>query len=250
MDKEFKVISDILPVPLTKLDDVLFLTFDIDWAHDKIIGDTVDLLEKSGVTATWFVTHDTGLLKRLRENSKFELGIHPNFDFLLRGDSRNGRNAQEVIERLMKLVPEAKAIRSHSTTQSSMLFEVFKAAGLTHDCNHFIPAHINIQLKPWLLWNGMVRVPYFWEDDVACLYSHEDNMSEVAQRPGLKVFDFHPIHIFLNTEHLDRYERTRHLHHNPEELIKHRYEGVGTRTRLLELLQLAGSLVTNKEQTL
>jgi len=54
----------------------------------------------------------------------------------------------------------------------------------------------------------------------------------------LKVLDFHPIHVFLNTESLDRYERTRPLHHNPKELIKHRFEGYGTRNRLLEVLEL------------
>lgn len=54
--------------------------------------------------------------------------------------------------------------------------------------------------------------------------------------PNYFVVDFHPIHVFLNTESLDRYERTRSLHQNPKELIKHRYEGYGTRNRLLELL--------------
>lgn len=63
-------------------------------------------------------------------------------------------------------------------------------------------------------------------------------MMELASRPGLKVFDFHPIHVFLNTESLDRYERTRPLHQNPKELIKHRYQGDGTRSRLIELLEL------------
>jgi len=60
-----------------------------------------------------------------------------------------------------------------------------------------------------------------------------------ANRPGLKVFDFHPIHVFLNTELLDRYDRTRHLHQKPGELIKHRFDGEGIRIRLLELLALA-----------
>ena len=56
---------------------------------------------------------------------------------------------------------------------------------------------------------------------------------------GFHVFDFHPIHVFLNTESLDRYERTRSIHQNPKELIKHRYQGHGTRSWLMELLELA-----------
>ena len=55
---------------------------------------------------------------------------------------------------------------------------------------------------------------------------------------GFHVFDFHPIHVFLNTENLSRYERTRLLHQKPDELLKHRYQGKGTRTQLLNLLNL------------
>ena len=236
----FSNISHIVVDDKSSWQDQIFLTFDIDWAQDSILHDTIDLVEEAGVAATWYVTHETPALERLRSIRNFELGIHPNFNFLLEGDVRNGRNMTEVVERLLTLVPEAKSVRSHSMTQSSGLLVVFEKHGLTHDVNHFIPAHSGIRLSPWLIWNGLCKVPYFWEDDVACMHGRKDNMIDLALRPGLIVFDFHPIHIFLNTEHLDRYERTRHLHNNTEELIKHRYEGVGTRTRLVELLKLAG----------
>ncbi len=225
----------------------IFLTFDLDWANDYVLNDTINLVEEVGVAATWFVTHGTSLLSRLRNNHNFELGIHPNFNFLLEGNERNGRNAKEVVEDILTLIPEAKSIRSHSITQSSRLLDVFIANGLTHDVNSFVPAYSGIILSPWRHWNCLNRIPYFWEDYVACMHDLKDNMIDLALRPGLIVFDFHPIHIFLNTEHLDRYERTRHLHNNPEELIKHRYEGVGTRTRLVELLKLAGSVGTINE---
>lgn len=88
--------------------------------------------------ATWFVTHDTPLLERLRANRNYELGIHPNFNWLLVGDQRNGANAIEVIERLMRIVPEARCVRSHSMTQSTGLLQAFSDAGLTHDANHFV----------------------------------------------------------------------------------------------------------------
>ena len=222
-----------------------FVTFDLDWACDSVLADTIDLVEDADVAATWFVTHDTSLLARLRANPKFELGVHPNFNWLLQGDSRNGANAREVLQRLMTLVPEAKSVRSHSMTQSSQLLQLFAEAGLTHDVNHFIPASLGVDFAPWTLWNGMTRVPYFWEDDVYCICQAAGipeptaGSAAVHGGRGLKVFDIHPIHVFLNTEHLDRYERTRSLHQNPTELIKHRYEGYGTRNRLMELLALA-----------
>ena len=44
------------------------LTFDIEWAHDEILLDTVNILEKAGASVTWFVTHDTPILGRLRDH--------------------------------------------------------------------------------------------------------------------------------------------------------------------------------------
>lgn len=222
--------------------DELFLTFDIDWAHDLILQDSIELIESAGAAATWFVTHDTLLLERLKSNPKFELGIHPNFNFLLNGDSRNGSTAQEVVDRLINLIPYVKSIRSHSITQSSVLLDIFEASGLTHDVNHFIPAHTGMELVPWVLWNGLVRVPYFWADDVACMCGPVDRIDKLTTCRGLKVLNFHPIHVFLNTEDLSRYESTRHLHQNPSELIKYRYEGEGTRTRLLDLIKSGGGV--------
>jgi len=93
----------------------IFLTFDIDWAHDDVLADSIDLVEQAGVCATWFVTHETLLLKRLRQNPNFELSIHPNFNLLLLGwDGCRGRNAAEVVERLISLIPEERSIRSNS----------------------------------------------------------------------------------------------------------------------------------------
>jgi hypothetical protein len=149
----------------------LFVTFDIDWAHDAVLEDTMSLVADVGAAATWFVTHETPLLSDLRSNPRWELGIHPNFNPLLDGTSRSEATAAKAISDLMALVPTAHSVRSHSMTQSSVLLERFRAAGLTHDVNHFIPSGCNMTVKPWRSWNGLVRVPYIWEDDVHCLYS-------------------------------------------------------------------------------
>jgi len=242
---KFKKISTIKVDDDTSWKNSIFLTFDIDWAHDDVLMHTIELVEKADVAATWYVTHDTPLLKRLRQNPKFELGIHPNFNFLLEGDARNGKNAYEVVARIVEVVPEAKSVRSHHMTQSSSLLEIFKKFDLTHDVNHFIPNNLRFELRPWFLWNGLIRVPYSWEDDIHMLY--ESRLFQNSQREpdklilnesGLKVFDFHPIHIFMNTESFDRYERTRPLHQNSTDLIKHRFDGYGTHSRLIKLLML------------
>lgn len=212
------------------------ITFDIDWACDEVLADTIDLVESFDVQATWFVTHSTPLLQRLRDNPNFELGIHPNFNFLLNGDLRNGATAEEVVKRLMSFVPEAKVVRSHSMTQSTNLLQIFSDNGLTHDANHFIPEQTQIEMKPWRLWTGLIKVPYFWEDDVACLYSNNTSILELTKRTGLRVFDFHPIHVFLNTESLERYESSRAVHRSPLALLQQRFAGIGARSHLIQLM--------------
>lgn len=213
-----------------------FLTIDVDWAHDEILADSIDLVEETGVCATWFITHETTSLELLRGNPHFELGIHPNFNPLLLGDHSLGRTAEEVVDRLLEIVPEAKSVRSHSMTQSSVLLNLFSEKGLTHDCNHYIPQQSHIVLKPWHLWNGLIRVPYFWEDDLSCIYEDSFDANSLLDREGLRVFDFHPIHLFLNTDNLNLYGKTRNVHRKPNELLKYRTNSSdGARSRFAKL---------------
>ena len=78
--------------------DKIFLTFDIDWCSDEVLLYTLDIIEKYDIKATFFITHDTTLLERMRANQNIELGIHPNFNPLLNGDFRYGKSIDEVIK--------------------------------------------------------------------------------------------------------------------------------------------------------
>jgi len=222
-----------------------FLTIDVDWAPDEAIADTIDLLQSHGVASTWMITHETPLLSELRRASEVELGIHPNFNGLLEGhDTRGFSSASAVIENLVALVPEAKVVRSHSVAQSSPLLDLCAEHGLSHDVNMFIPSGSANICAPWKSWNGMTRVPYIWEDDVWCLYEATDQreitpLEIYTSYKGIVVINFHPIHVYLNTEKLERYESLRRIHQNGRELLKHRYEGYGTRNRLIDLLSMA-----------
>ncbi len=215
----------------------LYLTFDIDWASDEVIADSLNILEKQGVKSTWFVTHDSPILERLKQNKNIELGIHPNFNFLLNGDFRNGRNAEEVVDRLLEIVPNAKCVRSHAMTQSSGLLELFYNKGLTHDCNHFIPEQTEITLKPWDLWNNLIKVPYFWEDDINCVSENRTIINDLVNRKGIKVFDFHPIHVFLNLENIDRYYQVRNFQKETDKLLPFiNTKEIGVKDLLIQLV--------------
>lgn len=241
--KKFSHISAIEPETVSTWITKVFLSFDIDWAHDDILADSIKIVRDAGVASTWFVTHNTPLLHQLRNLNGAELGIHPNFNPLLDGTHINSDNtAEKVVRSVLSLAPDARAIRSHSLTQNERLVDQFRDTGLTHISNFFVPHGCGVEVKPFRIWDDMVIVPHCWQDNVA-LKMPLPFPTEEELNSSFHVFDFHPIHVFLNTEHLGRYERTRHLHHKPEELIKHRYEGQGTRTRLLDLLKLAGQTV-------
>lgn len=231
MKRKFSTISSIDLDKPHSWQDPSFITLDIDWCHDEVLAYSINLLEQADVSATWFVTHDTPLLERLRANPKFELGIHPNFNFLLQGDSRNGKDAEEVVDRLIKIVPEAISIRSHSLLQSSRLMELFKRKGFRYECNSYQPVE---PCKPSLLWNHLVKVPHFWEDDFSLLYGVDLAIPE----DGLTVYDFHPIHVFLNSPDMNIYNQSRKCHNFPEKLQKYRCDSTGVCNWFIELISM------------
>jgi len=218
----------------------IYLTFDFDWAADFVINDTLDLLEKYNVSATFFVTHDSPVLTRMRENPKYEIGIHPNFNDLLTCKAMTDLDSKQIISKLMDIAPEAISMRSHSTTNSSRILEIAKNLGIVYDCNYLIPYQANIHIKPWLLWNNMIRAPYFFEDDVSLEYGdNESSMDFLIKKTGLKIFNFHPIHVYLNSDSLELYERSRPHHKEMASLMKYRSQSRGTRDKLLEILEKA-----------
>ena len=233
--KDFGKISEIDPLEPLSWQNKIFLTFDVDWAHDEILNDTLDLVEQAGVSATFFMTHKTPLIERIHGNEKLEMGIHPNFNFLLQGDNCKGRNISEIISNLLDFIPNCKSVRSHSITQSGPISDAFREVGITHESNDYIPESSGIGLKPWIAANKMIKVPYNWADE------HTFNNSNIhvpsdACTNNLKVFDFHPVHVFLNTNQIEQYDNSRNHHRNPRELIKFRSEITGTRDYLKTLL--------------
>ena len=92
---------------------------------------------------------------------------------------------------------------------------------------------------PWITRQNLIKVPFFWEDDSFFPFPSDYNITRLKQREGIKVFNFHPIHVFLNNEKTERYEKSRPYHHTPETLLRFRNrESFGSRTALEILLGL------------
>lgn len=187
-----------------------YITMDTDWASDEVLAFALDWFETEAIPVTVFVTNDTPLLARMRSNPLFRLGIHPNFYPLLNAKPDRG-DYRETIAALKKLVPEAVVARSHGLVDAGLILSEFQAQGIQGDLNLFLPFSSGISPKPFRHYTGLTRLPYFYEDDAYCFEavkaSPEDHLH--LDPAGLKIFNFHPIHLFLNTESMARYNSAR-----------------------------------------
>lgn len=223
-------------------DTDLLITFDIDWAPDFMIESTARLLRARNVKSTWFVTHRSAAVDRMRSHPEcFELGIHPNF----LPSSSHGRTPLEILTHCMSLVPDAVSMRSHGLAQSTPMFEqILNQTPIKADVSLFLPRVSG--LVPFdYTWTGrtILRVPYFWEDDYEMfqkkpLWRLEPLLSAGA---GLKVFNFHPVHVYLNSSDLKPYQSLKRLSKNLAGLSEDQAEpfiqkGAGAGTLLEELL--------------
>ena len=187
-------------VPIFMEQQVL-ITLDIDWAPDFMINFVKDILIENNVKATWFITHNSNYVKELEKIDFFELGIHPNF----LNDSTQGNTIEEILSNLKKIVPSAKSVRTHGLFQSSRMLENFQKHGLENDISLFIP---NSNITPhYLKFAKLYRFPYFWEDAVNMTDDKTWSLPEsLFQEDGLKIFNFHPLHIYFNFYDIKQYE--------------------------------------------
>lgn len=223
------------------MNDVL-VTLDVDWAPDFAIDLAAEELLRNRVRATWFVTHDSPAIQRLRSYPElFELGIHPNF---LSGSS-HGATPREVLSHCLELVPEAVSARTHCLFQSTpLLCEMIDSTPIRLDGSLYLPHAASISPVPYE-WNGrrMLRVPHFWEDDFEMARARPNWRVEslLANGDGLKVFDFHPIHVYLNSRTPDAYNRVKGTASQLPEVTEanaapHVQAGAGARTVFMDLV--------------
>lgn len=211
------------------------ITIDIDWVPDKVLAYTLDILLKAGVPCTLFATHATGLLSGI-DRKQFEVGVHPNFNPLLNRDKGANGNPREVVERLKKLFPQARGIRSHSSMVSNVLIDLFSDLGFDYESNVCLPYSRNLETLP--LWNDMLRIPFNWEDYLHFSYGNDFSGAGLDFKAGLNIMTFHPVHIFLNTETRERYDGAKPFYQQPDHLAGYKNPGKGTETLFNRILEM------------
>jgi hypothetical protein len=182
---------------------VIVLSSDLDWAPAWMSIALAERIEQAGLVATFFTTHACPSLPRLRAGGH-EIGLHPNH---LPGSS-HGASADEVLDHLLAIAPGALGIRAHALVRSTPLLVRYGERGMRYEGSDLMDGQPGI--VPHRHWNGVVRLPIFWEDDVAALHGRGFRLSELAMDgPGLRVFSVHPVHFVLNTADPSPYLRLK-----------------------------------------
>ncbi len=215
---------------------VVILSSDIDWASEACIEDAFEFASRYGIKPSYFVTHESAVLRRLHEADRAELGLHPNF----LPNSSHGDSQEEVIEFVRRLVPSARGFRSHGFVDSTAITRQFKETGFVWDSN--LCLYLQDGIVPLRHCSGLVRFPVFWADDVHWTHRPNDwGLEHVLKSflsPGLKIIDVHPIHLALNTPdasfYADYRAQTKSL--TGEQILASRHTGPGVRTFLEALI--------------
>ena len=225
------------------MDNTAYITMDMDWANDGVLRDTIALVEQLNIPVCFFVTNDTPMLETLRNHPLFTLGIHPNF--LPQMNGQTTKTYWDTLAEMQELVPEAKIIRCHALVDATPILVAAKELDFYADMNLFIPASSGITLHPFYHFTGLKRLPFFYEDDAWTAepdaFGPEKHLT--ALDGSLRIFNFHPIHLYLNTEDMERYNRAKPYYHEFEKLapfVNHGGE-MGSRDFLTALVKAAES---------
>jgi len=214
------------------------ITIDTDWASNQIIADTVNLLEQYNINGTFFVTNKIDFDKL----AKNEIAVHPNF---------NGFSDQEkILGETIHMLPTKQSIgcRSHKLYHNSSLLASYPKYGIKYDSNYYMPDYEN-PLPFFFKWVDVLEIPIFFTDDGHYESSNYFDWSDVnLNDSGLKVFLFHPFHIFMNTNSYDDYKSIKSHYQDFDFLQKNKnYDKQGVRNLFISLLEYIekNNIITN-----
>ena len=111
-----------------------------------------------------------------------------------------------------------KIIRSHDSFIKTEYLKEISKRGYTHESNFLIrQSHdLALRLAPFQAWGQeTIRVPITWEDDEWFYGERDVNTIKEELSNQLKVFNFHPIHVYINTSCVENDNAIKHKQHDP-----------------------------------
>jgi hypothetical protein len=224
--------------------NLICLTVDVEWAHPDVLADLVALIDARGLKATFFTTH-AGV-----HVPGHERALHPNF--LRSGDTVRSLGSaaatmtdvdvyRHVVRTTHEFCPEAVGVRGHRQFFDSTLLPIYKDCGLQYDSSLFLP--LAKGLTPVLKPHDIVELPIYYIDhsDLNANYTSFDVGKLGLDRPGLKVFDFHPNTVFINAATNAQYDASKAHYHDPQKLLAMRQNRPGARTLFIDLIDMIAS---------
>lgn len=202
------------------------ITIDTDWAPQSMIDDTVKILNEHKIPSTFFITNEINF-DSLKNH---ELAIHPHF---------TSSNHEEILSKNLQILPskKSKGSRSHLLYHSSSLMMGYEKFGIQYDSNYFLPSYEKVE--PFFLqWANVLEIPFFFADDAHYEVNNHFDINKINLVDlGVKVFLFHPFHIFMNTSSLSDYTKFKEHYHDLPFLQQYRnLNKKGIRNLFLDLL--------------
>ena len=202
---------------------LICLSFDTDHMSEQRMREFFARVELPG-RGTFFCTQVYDCL----QGSEMEIAPHP---FL-----EPGGVWVDELSRMRTLFPDAVGWRSHSCVFSHILAEWIGKNGYLYASTNdqFGQAGISPIQQPWGVWHMpiyyMDNMDFsqrrFWPNAVAPFSA--SYIERALHEDGLYVFDFHPIHLLLNTPHPEYYFSVRDRFRSGAPITDLRYEGNGT----------------------
>lgn len=216
--------------------ETIFLSFDIDWVPDYMLQYVADIV--SHLDVSFLHTHASPISKKVADH--FPSGIHPN----LQENSDQGKNIDDAIRFLRDLNVGFETCRFHVLDFGYPDLNKLSQAGTELDSSVLLFNGRNI-LPVYHHDIDMVIAPYFWEDGIYLKSKKHYKDKDIInwKTPGLKIFDFHPLDLFLNTSDIgtrNNFKNSVSKLQETDEMFARKFinrDEFGSRDILLDLIQ-------------
>jgi hypothetical protein len=212
---------------------MICLTFDTDWMNSESMRRFIEDFPFPG-KGTFFLW---------QEMSQVNWGIHEIEPHPIFSEGHTWEEDIDKIEKQLYILP--KGMRTHSCVYSHMLGIELKRRGYLYSSvtTPLFQDNLFPYRQPWGIW----ELPIYYMDNMD--YCLAENWPALNHRPfnpkiidlaiqgeALYVFDFHPLHIVLNTPNLKAYQSVRKdIVNNTKSPFDLVFPGEGARTFFLEL---------------